>query len=81
MSTRVSLTQLPLVSCVSPIGFTFLIRLIPGTGLERYRLLVLLLAAGAVGAGYLVGRELRLVPVVTGMLVGVVSSLRRCSPG
>src|SRR5947208_295708 len=59
LSTRVSLARLALVSCVSPVGFTFLLRLVPGSGPERYRLLVLLLAAGAVGTGYLLGRELR----------------------
>jgi hypothetical protein len=70
VSTRVSITKLALVSCVSPVGFTFLIRLVPGTGPERFRLVVLFLAAGAVGTGYLLGRELRLAPVVTGTLVG-----------
>jgi hypothetical protein len=70
LSTRVSLTKLPLVSWVSPIGFTFLLRLVPGSGEERYRLIVLFFAAGSVAAGYLLGRELQLIPVVTGMLVG-----------
>src|SRR5213078_939753 len=43
-------------------GFTYLIRLVPGAGELRYRMIVLVFAAAAVVLGYLLGLELRLTP-------------------
>jgi hypothetical protein len=61
LSTRVPVARLPDVTCVTPIGFTYLIRLVPGSGELRYRMIVLGFAAAAVVLGYLLGLELRLV--------------------
>jgi hypothetical protein len=55
----------------SPLGWTVLLRLIPGDGAQRFRLITLIFAALAVLAAYALGRELRLMPVVAGTVVAV----------
>jgi hypothetical protein len=65
-STRVSIDQLPKVTSVSPIGWTFLLRLVPGNGSQDQRLVPLAFAAATVLAAFAFGRSLRLIPIVTG---------------
>jgi hypothetical protein len=66
-STRVSIGHLPKVTSVSPIGWTFLLRLTPGSGSQDQRLIPLLFAAATVLAAYAFGHSLRLIPIVTGL--------------
>ncbi len=70
MSTRVSVGHLTKVTIVSPIGWTFLLRLMPTTGQQDQRLLPLAFAGLTVLAAYSFGRTLHLLPVVTGLLAG-----------
>lgn len=77
VSTRASLHQLGLVTSSSPIGFSFVLRLVPGKGEQRYRLVTLVFACGAVVAGYLLGRQVgrarsELAPRVSGLVGGLV---------
>jgi hypothetical protein len=69
LSTRVPLSDLPRVTWTSPIGFSAVIRLIPGTGAERLRVVALVCAACAVAVAYFLGRELRLLPL-GGLITG-----------
>jgi hypothetical protein len=69
LSTRMPLSDLPRATWTSPIGFSAALRLIPGAGPERLRIVALLCAAGAVAVAYFLGRELRIIPmggVITG---------------
>ena len=68
-STRLSIGHLPKVTEVSPIGWSFLLRLLP-TGAQDQRLIPLLFAAATVLAAYAFGRSLRLIPIVTGIFAG-----------
>ena len=61
----------PSLSSSTPLGWTFLLRLVPFGGPERLRLVPLAFAMLAVAAAYLFGRELRLTRFVTGILTGV----------
>jgi hypothetical protein len=70
VSTRAPLGRLPEVTSSTPIGLTFLIRLVPGNGHETQRLVPLLFAALAVLAAYAFGSTLRTLPVITGLLTG-----------
>jgi hypothetical protein len=65
---RIGLT--PSLSSSTPLGWTYLLRLVPFGGAQRLRLVPLLFAMLAAGAGYLFGRELRLTRFVTGILAG-----------
>ena len=65
---RIGLTQS--LSSSTPVGWTFLLRLVPFGGPERLRLVPLAFAMLAAAAGYLFGRELRLTRFATGMLTG-----------
>jgi len=69
-STRVPLGQLTTVTSTSPIGWTFLLRLVPGSGQQDQRLIPLLFAGLTVLAAYEFGRSLRLFPLITGLLAG-----------
>jgi predicted lipoprotein with Yx(FWY)xxD motif len=68
-STRLSIGHLPKVTEVSPIGWSFLLRLLPA-GSQDQRLVPLLFAAATVLAAYAFGRSLRLIPIVTGVFAG-----------
>jgi hypothetical protein len=70
LSTRAPLGLLGRVSSSTPLGFTFLVRLVPGDGLQDVRLVPLLFAALAALCGYLLGEELGLLRYVSGILVG-----------
>ncbi len=70
---RIGLT--PSLASSTPLGWTFLLRLVPFGGPERLRLVPLGFAALAAAAGYLFGRELRLTPFVTGILTGAAALL------
>jgi hypothetical protein len=63
------------MSSSTPVGWTFLLRLVPFGGPERLRLVPLAFAGLAAAAGYLFGRELRLTPFVTGLLTGAAALL------
>lgn len=54
----------------TPLGWTYLLRLVPFGGPERLRLVPLAFAMLAAAAGYLLGRELRLSRYLTGVLTG-----------
>jgi hypothetical protein len=68
VSTRAPLGHLSRVTSATPIGWTFLLRLVPGSGQQDQRLLPLLFAGLTVLAAYGFGRTLRLLPVITGLL-------------
>ena len=55
---------------ITPVAWTFLLRLVPFGGPERLRLVPLAFTMLAAAAGYLLGRELRLDRYVTGILTG-----------
>jgi hypothetical protein len=67
-STRAPLGQVARLASSTPYGWTLLLRLVPGTGLERQRLVPLAFAGLAVALGYLLGRELRLTRFAAGLL-------------
>jgi hypothetical protein len=70
-SIRAPLHALPLVTGSSPIGWTALLRLVPGAGdSQRARLIPLAFCALACVAAYLLGHELRLSRYFTGLLMG-----------
>ena len=65
---RIGLTHS--LGLITPLGWTFLLRLVPFGGPERLRLVTLGFAMLAAVAGYLFGRELRLSRFTTGILTG-----------
>jgi hypothetical protein len=65
---RIGLT--PSLASSTPLGWTYLLRLVPFGGPERLRLVPLAFAMLAAAAGYLFGRELRLTRFTTGILTG-----------
>lgn len=69
ISTRASLGQLRLVTLSTPIGWTLLLRLVPVHGTQALRMVPLLFAAGAVAVAFLLGRELRLLPLLTAVFL------------
>ena len=73
-SVRASVAQTPSLSSSTPLGWTYLLRLVPG-GPERLRLVPLGFAMLAAAAGYLFGRELRLGRYSTGILTGAAALL------
>ena len=58
------------MSSSTPVGWTFLLRLVPFGGPQGLRLVPLAFAALAAAAGYLFGRELHLTRFATGLLTG-----------
>jgi hypothetical protein len=70
---RIGLT--PSLASSTPLGWTFLLRLVPFGGAERLRLVPLAFTMLAAAAGYLFGRELRLTPYITGILTGAAALL------
>lgn len=69
-SVRASIRSTPSLSSSTPLGWTYLLRLVPFGGPERLRLVPLLFAMLAAAAGYLFGRELGLGRYSTGILTG-----------
>lgn len=69
-TVRARIGLVPSLSSSTPLGWTFLLRLMPFGGPERLRLVPLAFAMLAAAAGYLFGRELRLTRFVTGILTG-----------
>lgn len=67
-SIRAPLSEVPRLASSTPLGWTLLLRLVPGHGPQRQRLVPLAFAALAVATGYLLGRELRLTRFVAGLL-------------
>ena len=65
---RIGLT--PSLASSTPLGWTYLLRLVPFGGAQRLRLVPLAFAMLAAAAGYLFGRELRLTRFATGVLTG-----------
>ncbi len=63
------------MSLSTPLGWTFLLRLVPFGGPQRLRLVPLVFAALTAAIGYLFGRELRLTRFVTGLLTGAAALL------
>jgi hypothetical protein len=59
-SVRTPVGQFPALTSSTPLGWTTLLRLIPGTGEQRLRLLPLAFTVLATMTAYLLGRELRL---------------------
>jgi hypothetical protein len=68
VSTRAPLVDLPNLTGPSPLGWTVLLRWVPGSGEQRERLVPLAFAALTVAAAYYLGRELRLARVPAGIL-------------
>jgi len=60
---------------ITPLGWTFLLRLVPFGGPERLRLVPLAFAGLTAAMGYLFGRELRLTRFSTGILTGAAALL------
>jgi hypothetical protein len=69
-SVRARIGLTPSLASSTPVGWTFLLRLVPFGGLQRLRLVPLAFAMLAAAAGYLFGRELRLTRFATGVLTG-----------
>jgi hypothetical protein len=69
-SARAPLSQLPHLTASSPIGWTFLLHIVPLGGEQRQRIVPILFAGLAAAAAYLFGRELRLGRFTTGLLTG-----------
>lgn len=67
-SVRAPLGLVPRLASSTPVGWTLLLRLVSGDGLQRQRLVPLIFAGLAVAAGYLLGRELRLTRFAAGLL-------------
>jgi hypothetical protein len=65
---RIGLTRT--LASSTPLGWTYLLRLVPFGGAQRLRLVPLAFAMLAAAAGYLFGRELRLTRFATGILTG-----------
>ena len=70
LTTRARIGLLPWLTSSTPIGFTLLIRWVPLAGEQRQRLVALAFAGLAVLVAYYLGRELRLMRYVGGLLVG-----------
>jgi hypothetical protein len=70
---RIGLT--PSLASSTPLGWTFLLRLVPFGGAERLRLVPLAFAMLTAATGYLLGRELRLNRFTTGILTGAAALL------
>jgi hypothetical protein len=60
---------------ITPLGWTFLLRLVPFGGPERLRLVPLGFSVLTAVTGYLFGRELRLTRFTTGILTGAAALL------
>src|SRR5262249_29755773 len=69
-SVRASIGLTHSLSSSTPLGWTFLPRLVPFGGAERLRLVPPAFTLLAAATGYLFGRELRLTRFVTGILTG-----------
>lgn len=71
-SIRAPIRSLPRLTSSSPLGWAFLLRLVPDAGQgQSARLVPLLFCALAAMAGYVLGKELRLDRHLTGLLIGV----------
>ena len=57
LSTRAGLGLVPWLTSSTPLGWTLLLRLVPGGGPQDLRMVPLLFSAAAVVAGYVAGRE------------------------
>jgi hypothetical protein len=68
-STRAPLHLLSWITSSTPLGWTLLLRLVPGDGEQRFRVITLIFSALAVLVAYALGRELRLIRVVTAVLL------------
>lgn len=68
-STRAPLHLVTWLTSSTPLGWTLLLRLVPGSGEQRFRLVTLAFAALAVLVAYALGRELGLMRIVTPLLV------------
>jgi hypothetical protein len=70
-SIRAPLGRLPFLTSSTPLGWTLMLRLVPGAAHgENARLLPLFFSALAVVAGYVLGEELKLNRYLSGLLVG-----------
>jgi hypothetical protein len=74
-SVRASVRLTPSLSSSTPVGWTYLLRLVPFGGPERLRLVPLVFAMLAAATGYLFGRELGLGRYSTGILTGAAALL------
>ncbi len=75
VSTRASLSQLPWVTSSTPIGWSFLLRLVPAAGTELLRIVPLTFTALTVVAAYLLGRQLGLFRHLGGLVLGAAALL------
>ena len=71
VTTRARVGLLPWLSATTPVGWMWLVRVVPGTGAQRLRMLPLAFTVGAVAAGYWFGRELRIMRYLGGLLSGM----------
>jgi hypothetical protein len=77
-SLRAPLGRLPFLTSSTPLGFSFLLRLIPGAaGSQRARLVPLVFCSLAAVAGYVLGAELRLNRYLSGLMVGAAVLVKR----
>lgn len=74
-TVRASVRLTPSLSSSTPLGWTYLLRLVPFGGPERLRLVPLAFMMLAAAAGYLFGRELGLGRHSTGILTGAAAAL------
>jgi hypothetical protein len=73
--TRVPLSQMPRLASSTPIGWLALLRLVPGSGLQRARLVPLAFAAGATVVAYLFGRTLAWSSTRRAWLAGIAAAV------
>lgn len=74
ISTRATLSEVGWVTASTPIGWTLLLRVVWGDGLERYRIVTLCFAAASVAAAYVLGRTLGWLSRWEGRLCGVLAA-------
>lgn len=78
IADRAPLSQLGLTTGITPIGWTFLMTILPGRGDQHQRLLPLVFSVGAVIVAYLLARDLlgsRLSGAVTGSFTAVAVAI------
>jgi hypothetical protein len=74
-SVRAPARLVPSLASTTPLGWMFLLRLVPFGGAQRLRLVPLAFAMLTAVAGYVFGRELRLTRFATATLTGVAALL------
>lgn len=73
--TRVPWKSMPSLSSSTPVGFVALLRLVPGAGLQRGRIVVLLFSIGTVVMAYVLARSLQWTSTMRARFAGIVAAI------